>query len=305
MDPGRGARLRVLAAAALFSTGGALIKAVDLTPWQIAAFRSVVGGLAILAMAPEARRGWRGRTWLVGAAYAGTVLLFVLANRNTTSANAIFLQSTAPLYLLLLSPWLLGEPIRRRDVGPMLLILVGFACFFVGREAPTGSAPNPCLGNVLAAASGITWALTVTGLRWLARREGHGNPAVPAAVAGNLIAFLVALPMALPVEHASMKSLGLVVVLGVFQIGLAYVLLTHASRHVPALQAALLLLLEPVLNPFWAYLVHGEAPGPWSVAGAVAILAATAWHVLRTPADAAPSEDADARAARGTEGPWV
>jgi drug/metabolite transporter, DME family len=281
VDPARRARFQILASAALFSTGGALIKAISLTPWQIAAFRSLFGAAAILAMAPEARRGWGWRTGLVGCAYAGTVLLFVLANRNTTSANAIYLQSTAPLYLLLLGPWCLQEPVRARDLGPMALLAAGLACFFVGTEAPRDSAPNPALGDLLAVGSGLTWALTVSGLRWLARREGEGNPAVAAAVAGNGIAFLVALPFALPVAASTPADWGLVALLGVFQIGLAYVFLTRASRHVPALETALLLLVEPVLNPLWAFLVHGEAPGPWAVAGALVILAATAWQALR------------------------
>src|SRR5205085_4944172 len=95
-------RLRILGAAALFSTGGAAIKACALTGWQVACFRSGIGALAILAMAPESRRGWTWRTPLVGLAYAATVVLFVVANKLTTSANTIYLQSTAPLYLLLL-----------------------------------------------------------------------------------------------------------------------------------------------------------------------------------------------------------
>jgi len=283
MDPARGARLRILASAALFSTGGALIKACALTPWQVAAFRSGVGALAILLLAPESRRGWRPGTLLVGGAYAATVLLFVLANRTTTSANAIYLQSTAPLYLLLLGPWLLKEPLRGRDLGLMAALAVGLACFFVGTEAPRGSAPDPVLGNVLAAGSGVTWALTVAGLRWLARRGGEANAAAAATVAGNSIAFLVALPFALPVVSSSVVDWALVAFLGVFQIGLAYVFLTRAARHVGALEASLLLLLEPVLNPLWAYLVHGERPGPWAVAGAVVILVATAWHATRPP----------------------
>jgi drug/metabolite transporter (DMT)-like permease len=281
VDPARLARWQIVAAAALFSTGGALIKAVSLTPWQVASFRSAFGAVAILAMAPQARRGWGWRTALVGCAYAGTVLLFVLANRTTTSANAIFLQSTAPLYLLLLSPLLLKEPVRARDLVPMAAFAAGLACFFVGREEARVSAPDPALGNLLALASGVTWALTVTGLRWLARREGEGNPAVAAAVAGNGIAFFVALPFALPVTSSSTTDWVLVALLGVFQIGLAYVLLTRASRHVPALLASLLLLVEPVLNPLWAYLVHGEAPGPWAIAGALVILVSTAFLAAR------------------------
>jgi drug/metabolite transporter (DMT)-like permease len=154
-------RIEILAAAALFSTGGVAIKACELTAWQIAAFRSAIGAVTLLLLVPGARRGWTRRTLVVGLAYAGTLFLFVQANKHTTAANAIFLQATAPLHLLLLSPLLLGEPIRRREwpfVGAMAL---GLALFFVGRETPQATAPDPALGNVLAAASGLTWALTL------------------------------------------------------------------------------------------------------------------------------------------------
>ena len=111
------ARVQVLAAAALFSTGGAAIKAAGgMSGWQVASFRSGIAALALVALLPEARRGWRPATWLVGVGYAATMILFVLSTKLTTAANAIFLQSTAPLYLILLGPWLLREPLRGRDL---------------------------------------------------------------------------------------------------------------------------------------------------------------------------------------------
>src|SRR6185295_9128401 len=103
----------VLAAALLFSTGGAAIKATSLSGWQVASFRSGIAAIALLLALPAARRRWSPRVWLVGAAYAGTMTCFVISNKLTTSAAAIFLQSTAPLWILLLAPWLLGEKLRR------------------------------------------------------------------------------------------------------------------------------------------------------------------------------------------------
>ncbi len=102
-------RLMILMAALLFSTGGAAVKACSLSAWQVASFRSGIAAVTLLLVLPAARRGWGWRTWLVGAAYAGTMISYVLANKLTTAANAIFLQSTAPLYILLLSPILLNE----------------------------------------------------------------------------------------------------------------------------------------------------------------------------------------------------
>ena len=107
----------VFAAALLFSTGGAAIKACSLSSWAVASFRSGIAAVVLWLLLPGARRGWTWRTILIGAVYAATLILFVLANKSTTSANAIFLQSTAPLYLLLLGPLVLREPIRKADLA--------------------------------------------------------------------------------------------------------------------------------------------------------------------------------------------
>ncbi len=276
-------RLQLLGAALLFSTGGAAIKATTLTAWQVAGFRSAVAAVAIFLLVPAARRGWTWHVVPVGITYAATLTLFVTANKLTTSANAIFLQSTAPLYMLAFGPLLLKEPVRRRDIVFMAPVVLGLLLFFVGSEAPVHTAPNPALGNLLAVGSGATWALTLVGLRWLGNRAGGEGSAIPTVVAGNLIAFLACLPMSLPVADAGTGDWVAVAYLGVFQIGAAYLLLTAGIRHVPALEASVLLLLEPALNPVWAWLVHGETPGPWSILGGVLILGAT---LARTFVDA-------------------
>lgn len=266
----------------LFSTGGAAIKACSLTAWQVASFRSGIAAVALLLLLPRSRRFLRRRTLLVGVAYASTMVLYVTANKLTTAANTIFLQSTAPMYVLLLGPWLLREPVRRAEWCFAAGLGLGMALFFVGVEPPLETAPAPFLGNVLGAAAGLMWAATLVGLRWLGRGpEGDGGSAEASVVAGNLIACLVCLPMALPVSGASGSDWLLVSYLGVFQIGLAYVWLTRGVRHVPALETSLLILLEPVLNSVWAWLVHGERPGPWSLAGCGIILGTTLVYSLR------------------------
>lgn len=289
MPPAAKARLQLIGAAVLFSTGGAAIKAAAFTGWQIASFRSGIAALALLLMIPAARRGWTPGALLVGVAYAGCLILFVLANRLTTAANTIFLQSTAPLYLLVLAPWLLKEPVRRQDLGFMLAIGLGLMLFFVGVEQPAATAPDPVTGNLLALASGFCWALAVCGLRWLTAKEGRGSP-LAAVVSGNLTAFLISLPFALPVASHSITDWSLIVYLGVFQIALAYVLVTSAINHIPALEASLLLLIEPVLNPLWAWLVQGEVPGVWALLGGAIILGATTarnWADRRVAAEPA------------------
>lgn len=271
-------RAEILLTALLFSTGGAAIKATQLTSWQVASFRSGLAALALLVLVPAARRRWSPRVLVVALFYAATLVLFVLANKLTTAANTIFLQSTAPLYVLLLSPWLLGERVRRVDLVYMVLLAFGMGLFFVGIEPPQETAPDPFAGNVLGTLAGGSWAGTVMGLRYLSRaREGEPTPAdgAMAAVAGNFLAFLVALPFALPVVESGASDWAVVAFLGIFQIGLAYAILTRAMREVPAFEASLLLLLEPVLNPLWAWLVHGEVPGSWALAGGGVILLTT------------------------------
>jgi drug/metabolite transporter (DMT)-like permease len=266
--------LLILAAAVLFSTGGAAIKSASLTSWQVACFRSGVAAVALLLLVPASRRLGNYRVWVAATAYAATMILFVAANKQTTAANAIFIQSTAPLYLLLLGPWLLKEPIRRRDLAFMAVVAAGLSLFFFGAERIVATAPNPASGNLLALISSVTWAFTIAGLRWLGRKESD-DLSLGMVTAGNVIAFAVCLPLALPVAHWNTPDLAVIGYLGVFQIGLAYVCISKGIRKVPAFEASSLLLVEPALNPLWAWLVHGESPSAWALAGGALILAAT------------------------------
>jgi drug/metabolite transporter, DME family len=267
-------RLRIIAAAILFSTGGAAIKATALSGWQVASFRSGLAAAAVFVLVPAARRGWSWRVALVSVVYAATMVLFVVSNKATTAANAIFLQSTAPLYILFLAPWLLGEHARRSDYYTMAALVVGLLLVVAGLPPAAATAPNPVLGNILALASGVAWAFTLMGLRWLGARDDGGNATMTTVVAGNALAFLFCLPFALPVAGATAADAAIVGYLGLVQIGLAYVLMTRGIRGVPAVEASMLLLLEPALNPIWAWVVHGERPGTLPLLGGAVILAA-------------------------------
>jgi drug/metabolite transporter (DMT)-like permease len=287
------ARAEIAITAILFSLGGAGIKACSLTSWQIAMFRSAIAAVMFLIFLPESRRGWTRWTWIVGAGYASTMLLFVIANKLTTSANTIFLQSTAPLYVLLLGPWLLRERNRASDFLIMAILVAGLCLFFVGHENPWRTAPDPFRGNLLACISGVSWALTIMGMRLLGReRHDTPNPTVPAVLAGNLIAVIVALPFAVPVPALGRVDALVLLGLGTVQIGLAYVFLTRGIRSVPAFEAMVILLLEPALNPVWAWLVHGERPGAWAIAGGALILGASAlktWNDARLAPEVTPA----------------
>jgi drug/metabolite transporter (DMT)-like permease len=211
---------------------------------------------------------------VVAVAHAATLVLFVLANKLTTSMNSIFLQNTGPLYVLALSPLLLGERIRRSDLVVMAVMALGLVMFFMEAADPLATAPHPLAGNVLAAVSGLAWALVIVGLRWLGRREG-GAGALPAVVTGNLVAAGVCLTAGWPLADGTVVDWAIIGFLGVFQVGLAYVFLTQGLRHAAAFTASILLLIEPVFNPVWSFFIHGEAPGAWAFVGAGVILSAT------------------------------
>jgi drug/metabolite transporter, DME family len=297
-EPGDGRalapRLQLLGAAALFSTGGAAIKAVHFAGWPVACLRSGIAALALLAVVPQVRRRPGGRVLVVAACYASTMILFVLANKLTSAASTIYLQSSAPLFVLLLGPWLLGERVRRGDLLSMAAIALGLGLLVTGLEPASATAPQPLRGNLLAGASGLTWGLTLIGLRGLGRDGGGGGGgggagggAVIAAFWGNVLACAAALPFSLPLPASTAGDWAVLAFLGLFQIAFAYVLLTRGIGRVPALEASLLLMLEPVLNPLWAWLVHGERPGPRVFAGGALILSATllnSWHDARLAA---------------------
>jgi drug/metabolite transporter (DMT)-like permease len=280
--PARGGvapRLWILLSAALFSTGGAAIKLSTLAPIQVACARSGIAALFLLCVARDARRRPSGPAdLLVAAAFAATMLLFVLSSRMTTAANAVFLQATAPLYLLVLGPLVLGEVLRRGELGTLGAMALGLVLVCVSPEAAQATAPAPATGNLLAAAGGLSWALAIVGLRFLGRR---GTGMLAAVMLGNAVTCVVALPFALPFPALETADLVTLLWLGCVQIGVAYLFATGGIRSVPAFEASLLFLVEPVLSPIWAWLVHGERPGGLALAGgAVILLAATrsAWN---------------------------
>lgn len=263
--------------AVLFSTGGVVIKATSFTGWQVAGLRCGVAAVAVLTLLPVSRRGWNHRTWLVGGAYAGALICYAVANKLTTAASTIFLFSSSPLYILFLGPLFLQEPLRRRDVLFVLVFAMGLGLVFLDTPPATATAPEPLKGNVLAALGGLFFAFIVMGLRWMSRTSHTGEASATSALAaGNLLGFAICLPFMWPLAPTTRLDWALVGYLGVLQIGLAYFLMIAALRRLPALEVSLLILIEPVLNPIWTWWIHGERPGPMTLAGGAVILLATA-----------------------------
>jgi len=274
--------LLVLSAALLFSTGGTAIKLAELSSWQIACFRSALAALFFFALGSPWRDCLRPRVLAVGTLYSSVMILYVVGNKLTTAANTIFLQSTSLLWILLLSPILLKEKARASDLGFAATIALGMTLLLVGADPPSRTAPQPLAGNLLAALAGVGWGLSLMGLRWLARSSApaQGNLAESAVVSGNVIACLICLPFIFPVAAARAVDWLVVGYLGVFQIGVAYVFMTRGVKRLPAIEVMLLLLMEPPLNVFWAWLVHDERPGAWSLSGCALIFAASLGRVL-------------------------
>lgn len=262
-------RLFLLGAAVLWSTAGAAVKLSTLSAFQIASGRSLIAALVLLLAFPAGRRRPSPRALGVAVAYAATVVLFIIANKLTTSANAIFLQDTAPLYVLLLSPLLLRERPTRGELTAVPVFLLGLSLFFLDQLSP-----GQLTGNLIALASGVAFALTILGMRAV---SAEGSVVL---VWGNLFAGLSVLVPALGGPTPTALDVGLLVFLGVFQLGLAYTLFHWGIRETPAVEASLLILLEPVLNPVWTFVFAGERPGPWAVVGGGIILLATAWRTV-------------------------
>lgn len=263
------ARLFVLAAAVLWSTAGAAIKLTSLSGLQVSSGRSLVAAAVLLALVPAARRRPSKKALWAALAYAATVTLFVIANKLTTAANAIFLQDAAPLYVMLLSPLLLGERASRSELTSAPVFLVGLALFFFDQLSP-----GQLLGNGVAILSGVAFALAIIGLRAV----GEEGPVTLAW--GNLIAGVGVAPFALGGFAPGGADLLVLGWLGVFQLAAAYLCFSRGVRDTPATEASLLILIEPVLSPVWTFFVAGERPGPWALAGGAVILAATLWRVV-------------------------
>ncbi len=262
-------RLYILAAAVLWSTAGAAVKLSTLSAYQIASGRSLIAALVLWLAFPAGRKLPSRRALGVAVAYAATVVLFIIANKLTTAANAIFLQDTAPLYVLLLSPFLLRERPSRSELTAAPIFLLGLSLFFLDQLAP-----GQLWGNVIALASGVAFALTILGLRAV---SAEGSVVL---IWGNLIAGLSVLVPAMGGPAPTPLDIGTLVFLGVFQLGLAYTLFNMGIKETPAVEASLLILLEPVLNPVWTFLFTGERPGPWALTGGAIILLATAWRTV-------------------------
>ena len=284
MNARRAGTLYIAGAALLWSTGGIGIKAVDDPALKVTFYRSVFAAVAMFLFLPRGSGRGRPRSFPFAIAvisYAATLMTFVAATKWTTAANAIFLQYAGAVWVLLLSPIVVHEPIRLRATFAIGAALCGMALFFVGRFDVRGMR-----GNIMAVLSSIFFAALILSLRKI--KESSQS----AVTWGNVACALAALPFIFSNLSLTARSLAILACLGFFQIALAYVLFTRGLAHVTATEASLTGMLEPIANPLWVFLFLGERPSPFAIAGAVVVLAAIGWHTLSgRPATDMPALD--------------
>ncbi|HIB03149.1 MAG TPA: EamA/RhaT family transporter [Candidatus Marinimicrobia bacterium] len=262
--------LMLVITALLWSTGGFLVKGIQWHPVAIVGMRSLIAAAVILIAIRKPELTWSLPQLGGAVCYAGTVILYVIANKLTTAANAVLLMYTAPIYVIIFGPWFLKEKASRRDWLAVGAVMVGIVVFFMDKLSPEGF-----LGNMLAVLSGVSFAWMTLFLR----KQKRGSP-VESVFLGNLLAAVIGLPFFLREELPEINGILMLIALGTFQLGFSYVLYTKAIQKVRAFEAVLITMLEPVLNPVWVFLLLGEVPGNWALAGGTIVMATVVLHGL-------------------------
>lgn len=275
----RKAILYLALAAILWSTSGLFVKILDWQPISILAGRSIFASIVFLIYLRRIPIRFSMWQLLAAGMFILTQFLFVTSTKMTTAANAIFLQYTAPVYVVLLAFWLLREKPARTDWISMLIIFIGLTLFFGDKLSTDGF-----YGNLLAILSGVTSAVMMVAFR----AQKDGNPAE-----SNLIAFLLTATLGFPFvlkETWTITNWSILAFLGVFQIGLAFIFFTQGIKHIPALEANLIGTLEPVLNPIWVFLFYGESMGAFALIGGLVVLGGVTLSAIGSARAAKESE---------------
>ena len=254
------------AAAFLWSIAGLFIKIIDWHPLTISGVRSLIAALVILAWLKRPHLHWSFPQVAAAVSYAATMMLFVSANKLTTSSNAIILQYVGPIFTAILGAWILKERARAEHWVAFLCVAGGMALMFMDKAGG-----GRLVGDLLAVLSALAFSLT-----FIFMRMQKAGSSVESMLLGHGITAVVGLTASvfLPAPHLSVKAVLSVATLGIFQVGLAAILFAYALKHISAITANLIAVIEPVFNPIWVFLALGEAPGARSIAGGVVILAA-------------------------------
>lgn len=267
---------------ALWSIGGLFIKLIPWEPLQIAGIRSLIASLATALFMLATHKKFHLNKWsLFTGINVGLVCgTFVFATKLTTAANAIVIQYSSPVLVLLISTVFLKKPLHKRDIVVVAAAFFGIALFFMDQLTPGNFA-----GNLVALLSGVFMALIYIGNSMSGDSDEQRFSGL---VIGHGLCGLMTIPALLlyPFDPQPVH-IGFIVLLGIVQIALPYILLAVAGKHCPPLAANLISMLEPILNPLWVLLFYGEKPGPFALMGGAVILASVAvWTIISARAEA-------------------
>ena len=262
----------VLAASLLFSTGGLLMKLIPWAPLAINGVRNLIGaGIIGLYLLCTRHRIVFSRSVLIGAlSMMGVTSLFAVSNKLTTAANAIVLQFTAPVFVILISAFIFHLPPKKEEILTCACVLLGVCLFFVD-----GLQAGNWLGNLTAVLSGICYAGVFL------MNTGKNADAISSSFLGQLAAGVLFTPLAFQETDFSAPAVTAVCCLGVFQVGLAYVFFSAGIRKTPAITASLITGLEPVLNPLLVAVFYGERVSSLSAVGAVLVVGSIVAYNVR------------------------
>ena len=260
----------LIIAALMWSLGGLFIKLVNLNPMAITGIRSLGAAVVLLIYIKKPKLYWNRYFFAGVLAYSMMVILYVISIRLTTAANAIFLEFTAPLYVVVFGYFLLNERINRFDIFAMVIIFFGMGLFFMDELSLYGF-----WGNILALLAGVCLALVTV----LIRKEKES--AFEIVFFGNALTTIICLPFIIQGFNSTTQVDWFIIFgLGIFQLGIPYLLYTTALKYVSALDAILVGMLEPVFNPIWVYIFVGEAMGEWAFIGAALVIIGTLGRVI-------------------------
>ena len=258
----------LLLSAVLWSLGGLFIKYITWSPLAIAGTRGLLAALTTAVLVPEARQWPKNKfVWLAALCYAGLCGTIVVSTKLTTSANAIFLQYTAPIHVIIISALVLKEKIKRLDVLVIVSTFLGMALFFAGEFSWQN-----LVGNLFGVASGIFFAVMVISFRYT-----DGAEPCSAILAGNLILFFLLAPF-ISQPFPSWQGCLSLVFLGTVQIGLAYVMYSRAIVHVAPLEGVIIAAVEPILNPLWVFFFIGERPSDLAILGGLIVMSTVTFY---------------------------
>lgn len=254
----------MIASSVLVSFGGLFLKVIEWHPLATIGLRSLITILCMYPLIPKPIFAKSKAVYLGGLAFALQILTYAIAIQYTTAANAIMIQYTAPVYVILINLVLHRMKPSRLELTTVLVVLGGLLLFFLD-DISVGSTQ----GNIFSLISGMSYACMV-----VCMRKERDDSSLRVMFWGNVFIFLAGLPFMPAAGIPSKESVALIVAAGVFQMALPYILMAFAVKYLSAVQTILLAVLEPILNPVWVFLVVGEAPGIKALLGTVVVIAA-------------------------------